>query len=423
MTGEPAAGAPTRNGSSGSVARSPLEAPASQRRADRPERHKGPQLGHRDAWVEVELDAIVANARALASLCAPDCQLAPVVKGNAYGHGAVAVSRALTEAGFGMLCVATLDEAIELRSARIRGRILLLYEPPLGALDDVLDANVEVALGTPEGLEAVAALSETDRHRMAIQLKLDTGMSRQGLRLDRIEQLEDALRLVAGSVRGIWTHLADGANQQTATEQLKRFDEAVLWLRCLGIAAERHTSGSAAILAGYGTAYEMARPGLALYGVIPDEYAETGAALPVELRPAMAIRARPIRVEWLPSGTPVGYGGTYKTTKPTKLVLLPIGYGDGLCRSLGNGRSRAIYHGRKATIVGRVSMDSCAVDVTDLGPTPPVNRDSVFTLVGGEGGERTSIEELARAAGTIPQEILLGFDDRLPIVYVPASLD
>lgn len=186
------------------------------------------QLGHRDAWVEVDLDAIVANAHALLSLCSPVCRLAPVVKANGYGHGAVQVSRALTEAGFGAICVATLDEAIELRSAGIRGRILLLYEPPFRALGHAFDANVEVTLGSPEGLEAVVALPESDRHQIAIQLKLDTGMSRQGLCPDRIDRYEGALRLLAGAVRGVWTHLADGANQPTATAQLKQFDEAVL---------------------------------------------------------------------------------------------------------------------------------------------------------------------------------------------------
>ena len=376
------------------------------------------KVEHRDAWVEVDLDAIVANAGRLASLCASGCRSAPVVKANAYGHGAVPVSRALVDAGFDALCVATLDEALELRSAGIGVRILLLYEPPARAIGEALDARVEVTLGTREGLMAARALSATDRRRIGIQLKLDTGMSRQGLRHDRIEEFEDDLRALAGAVVGVWSHLSNGADRVVTTAQLGRFDLAVGWLRGLGIDAERHTSGSAGILAGLGTAYEMARPGLAVYGVVPAEWADSAVPLPIELVPAMAVRARPVRAEDLEVGARVGYGGTFEVTEPTQVTLLPVGYADGLRRSLGNGRSCVIHSGVKLPVVGRVSMDSCTVDTTALGPGRLVDRDSVFTLVGSDLGQTTTIEELARTAATVPQEILLGFDDRLPFVYL-----
>jgi alanine racemase len=373
--------------------------------------------GHRDAWVEIDLAAIGANARALGSLCSPGCVIAPVVKANAYGHGSVPVSRALGEAGCGVLCVATLDEAFELRSAGIRTRILLLYEPPLHALGDALLANAEVTLGSADGLEAALALPAADRRRLAIQLKIDTGMSRQGLLADRMERVEAQLRSLAGSVRGVWTHLANGADRATATAQLGRFDRAVSWLRDIGIEGERHTSGSAAIMAGYGTAYEMARPGLALYGCCPAEWPDTGMALPIPLRPAMSVRARPSRVEWLPVGARVGYGGTFEVKKPARIALLPVGYADGMRRDLANGMSCVLVSGRKVPVVGRASMDSCTVDVTELGADVPIGRHSVFTLVGRDGNQVVAIEELARAARTIPQEILLGFDRRLPVSY------
>lgn len=304
-----------------------------------------PRLSHRDAWVEVDLGAIVANARALGSLCAPGCHPAPVVKANAYGHGAVPVSRALVAAGFDTLCVATLDEGLELRAAGIDARLLLLYEPPMHALGDAIDARLEVTVSTRDGLEAVRRLSGDRRRRLRLQLKVDTGMSRQGLRYDRIEASEGALRGIAGSVCGIWTHLVDGADPAVAAAQLAHFDTVVAWLRGVGIEGDRHTSGSAGILSGFGTGYEMARPGLSLYGVVPAEWQDTGRPMPIGLRPAMSVRARPVRIEWLEAGEHVGYGATFEVTRHTLVVLLPIGYADGWRRNLGNGRSSVIRSG------------------------------------------------------------------------------
>jgi alanine racemase len=174
-------------------------------------------------------------------------------------------------------------------------------------------------------------------------------------------------------------------------------------------------AASAAILSRRGTGYEMARPGLSLFGVVPAEYEATGSPLPISLRAAMTVRARAERLEWVPPGTRVGYGGTFETAEPTLLALLPLGYADGLRRNLGNERSSALHRGSRFQIVGRVSMDSCVVDATAAGEG--LTRESVWTIVGRDGGESITIEEVARLGGTVPQEILVGFDDRLPIVY------
>jgi len=372
-----------------------------------------PSLEHRDAWLEVDLAAIAENARTLETLCSPNCHVAPVIKGNAYGHGAVPVARALADAGFDPLCVATLDEALELRAAGLRGRVILLYEPPLRALATAIAAGVEVTIASPEGVDAVLGVPAGCRARVAVQLKIDTGMSRQGLRFDALGQLAEKLRALAPSVTGVWTHLSDGADP-VADQQLGRFDQSVAELQGLGIMAPRHSSGSAAIMCGRGTHYELVRPGLALFGIRPAEIDDRGQPVPVRLRSAMTVRARPVRIVTLPRGTRVGYGGTFTTTRTTRLATLPVGYADGLRRSLGAAQTSALCRSARAPIVGRISMDSCAVDVTDL---ENVTRGSVFTLVGEDSGNAITVEQLARAAGTIPQEILLGFDGRLPKVY------
>lgn len=372
------------------------------------------EMAHRDAWVEVDLGAVVANARALAERLGGVARVAPVVKANAYGHGAVPVSRALAAAGFGPFCVATVGEAIRLREAGLGGAIIVLYEPPLRALPDAAQAGLDVTLGDARAVELVSQRPAVERERLRLQLKIDTGMTRQGLRLDDLEALRLPLRAIAGCVRGIWTHFADGADRDLTDVQLACFDEAVAMLRNLGVQAPRHVAGSAAVLAGLGQRYEFARPGLSLYGAIPTEFSEHIGSANIELRPAMAVRARSIRIVDVPSGTAVGYGGTFVTERPSRLATLPLGYADGLRRSLGNEQGCALIAGRRVPIVGRISMDSCVVDVTDIGGVDPA---TVFTLLGSDGPDAITLEEISQRAGTIPQEMAVGFDSRLPYAY------
>lgn len=371
-------------------------------------------IAHRDAWVEVDLDAVVANAHALAELAGGSSRIGPVVKADAYGHGAVPVARALAEARFAPLCVATIDEGLALRRAGIGCDVVVLYAPPLRALGDAAEARLDVTLGDAASVEWVAGLPDVERHALRLQLKIDTGMTRQGLRPVEFDGLRASLVALAGSVRGVWTHFADGADAGVTGTQVARFDEAVARLRGLGIDAPRHVAGSAAVLAGVGRQYEFARPGLSLYGAIPVEFTERRGAAPIPLRPAMAVRARPARLVEVPAGTEVGYSGAFTTDRPSRLATLPLGYADGLRRSLGDGRGEVLVGGTRATIVGRISMDSSVVDVTDI---EAAGRESVFTVLGADGPHAISLEELSRRAGTIPQEMAVGFAARLPYVY------
>lgn len=369
---------------------------------------------HRDAWVEVDLDAVVANARALEAWMDSTARIAPVVKANAYGHGAAAVSRALAAAGFGPLCVATVDEGLALRAAGIGGDVIVLYGPPLRAIRDASEARLDVTLADATSVEWVAQLPGVEREALRLQLKIDTGMTRQGLRLEEFERLRPSLMVLADSVHGVWTHFADGANARTTSSQLVRFDDAVARLRGLGIDAPRHVAGSAAVLAGVGRKYEFARPGMSLYGVVPVEFAAQLGAAPIMLRAAMSVRARPVRLVDVPAGTEVGYSGTFTTKHRSRLATLPFGYADGLRRSLGDGRGEVLVGRTRAPIVGRISMDSCVVDVSNI---EAAGRDSVFTLLGTDGSIAITLEELSSRADTIPHEMAVGFAARLPYVY------
>lgn len=383
-------------------------------------RLNGRAIAHRDAWVEVDLGAVVANAQALAERLGGAACVAPVVKANAYGHGAVPVARALAAAGFGPFCVATVDEAIQLREAGVGGSIIVLYEPPLRAFPDAAHVGLDITLGDARTVELISQRPLVERERLRLQLKIDTGMTRQGLRLDDLEALRRPLRMLAGSVRGIWTHFADGADREMTGVQLARFDDAVAMLRNLGVEAPRHVAGSAAVLAGVGRRYEFARPGLSLYGAIPAEFSEHSGPAGIELRPAMAVRARSVRLADVPTGTAVGYGGTFVTERPSRVATLPLGYADGLRRSLGNGQGCALTTGRRVPIVGRISMDSCVVDVTDIDGIDPA---TVFTLLGSDGADAITLEEISQRAGTIPQEMAVAFDSRLPYTYAEPGND
>jgi alanine racemase len=371
-------------------------------------------IAHRDAWVEVDVGAVIANAHALAEWMGGAGRIAPVVKANAYGHGAVHVSRALAAAGFAPLCVATVDEGLALRGAGIGGDVVVLYGPPLRALRDAAAAQLDVTLGDSASIVWVAKLPASERRALRLQLKIDTGMTRQGIRREELDTLRPSLAKFAGSVRGVWTHLADGADTRATTAQLACFDEAVALLRDLGIDAPRHVAGSAAVLAGFGRQYEFARPGMSLYGAVPFEFTEHLGAAPIALRPAMSIRARPARLIEVPAGVAVGYSGAFVTERPSRLATLPLGYADGLRRSLGDGGGQVLVGGVLARTVGRISMDSCVVDVSDV---RAAGRDSVFTLLGSDGPDAITLEEMSRWAGTIPQEMAVGFAARLPYVY------
>lgn len=366
---------------------------------------------HRRAWIEVDLDAVVANAAALHSLLPASTRLMAVVKADAYGHGAIPVALALERSGVNRFGVATLDEGLALRDAGIRGRILVLYDIPADAVADARAASLDLSAGSLDALGALVAGAPSGPF---VHLKIDTGMTRQGVRLTEIEPGAAELREAAPFIAGIWTHLRDGADAESAGGQRAALRRALDALAALGVRGERHVSASAAILSRAVVDEDVARPGLALYGAVPDEFAASGGSLPVTLRPAMAVRARPVRLVEVPAGTPVGYGGTFVTDAPSRLATLPLGYADGMARTLSNGRGSALVRGRRVPIVGRISMDSLVVDVSAV---PGAGRDDVFTLLGRDGDEAISIEEMAVAAGTIPQEIGVRFNARLPRLY------
>jgi alanine racemase len=384
----------------------------------------------RSAWIEVDLDAIVANARSIEASLPAGTRLNAVVKGDAYGHGAVAVARALVAAGIGHLGVATFDEAVELRQAAISVPILVLYPIPPELAGEAMRHCLSLAAGDmvllDRTLGVLAGLSAAEVRpgaRLPIHLEVETGLGRGGILPEDVPAAVAAIESSARArLEGMWSHLANAGDRERTAAQAARIGVAAGLLEATGMAVpDRHLAASGGVLAASAPAYDFVRIGLSLYGLIPDGLAadERFEAVAAGLRPAMALRARPVRVADLPTGTGVSYGPTFTTSRPSRIATLPLGYADGLPRSLSN-RARVLVRGRRVPAVGTVAMDAVMVDVTDV-PGAPVSVDDEFTLIGTQGGETIAATEVAQWGNTISYEIVTAMSGRLPRVYYAAA--
>jgi alanine racemase len=367
----------------------------------------------RTAWLEIDLDALAANFGTLCRRAGDGVPVRPVVKADAYGHGAVPVAKALEAAGADGFCVATFDEAVALREAGIRRPIAVLYPVPVAAVPEAAHREIAVSAGDADGLAttlAAAADLEPDR-RLAIELEVDTGLGRGGFVPGAITDAAGRLDEAPGAVlAGLWTHFQAVDDLEITATQVARFEAVIADLRDAGIALPaRHVAASAALLTDAGLlAYDGVRPGLAIYGIVPDE-----------LQPVMALYARPVRVVDLPSGTGISYGPTFRTTRPSRIATLPVGYGDGWSRTLSN-RSEAIVRGTRVPLVGNVAMDAVMADVTDV-PGDPITVADEFTLIGSNGGQRITVGDVAQERTTISWEVMTNMSYRLPRVYHAAT--
>jgi alanine racemase len=379
----------------------------------------------RTAWLEIDLEALSGNLAVLRELAGPGVPIRPVVKADAYGHGGVPVALALEAAGADGFCVAAIDEALELRGGGVRGPILVLYPIPPASVREAARLGIAVTGGDGPTLDRIvrAAAAIDPARPLAIDLEVDTGLGRGGL---AEADLAAAARLVAGSpgvvLSGVWTHFQAVEDAAITADQTARFEAAVAAIAAAGVELPpRHVAASAALMVDGIVAYDGARPGLAVYGLVPDELDPTAVSPRAEgrLRPVMALIARPVRVADLPAGHGVSYGPTFRTTRPSRIATLPLGYGDGWSRSLSN-RASAIVRGRRVPLVGNVAMDAVMADVTDV-PGPPVDTSDEFVLIGRSGDERIGVDELARLRTTNSWEVVTGMSRRLPRVYHAAA--
>jgi alanine racemase len=379
----------------------------------------------RTAWLEIDLDALRGNLAVLRDLAGPGIAVRPVVKADAYGHGAVPVALALEATGVDGLCVAAFDEALELRAGGVRAPILVLFPAPAGWVEDAARLGIALAGGDREGLAGLVrtAAAIGASRPLAIELEVETGLGRGGF---AEADLVEAARLVAGSpgidLAGLWTHLQAVEDPDLTRTQMARFEAAAAAVASAGVELPlRHVAASAAILTDGIVGYDGVRPGLAIYGLIPDELerAVVPPAVVAGLRPVMALYARAVRVADLPAGWGVSYGPTFRTARPSRIATLPVGYGDGWSRALSN-RASAIVRGRRVPLIGNVAMDAVMADVTDV-PGPPVDGNDEFVLLGAVGDVRITAADLARERNTNSWEVVTTMARRLPRVYHAAS--
>jgi alanine racemase len=367
----------------------------------------------RPTWAEIDLEAFDANASTLASLLPDGAAMIAVLKADAYGHGAVELARRCEQNGVAMIAVALIEEGLELRRAGISLPVLVLGPLNEQQIRIAVDEGLTLGIPGPEELEAAAHVAQ--EREVAIHLKIDSGMGRMGCvetELPRVvELLQSAPNL---RLEAIYTHFANASDPDDplTSRQLARFETLLATLRQAGVTAPRqHAANSAAALRGLVGPGDFVRIGLALVGGDPLDHPLPQGHPP--LRPVMRWRTEIARLKELPEGHIVGYGATFRTSRPSRIATLPVGYADGYGRRLSN-RGEVLVRGRRVPVVGRVSMDLVTIDVTDLPEAAPGDE---VVLLGVQGTEQITVEELAVKLDTISHEVFCAVGSRVPRIY------
>ena len=372
------------------------------------------------AWVEVDLEAIKNNARAWKSFTKAPTRFCAVVKANAYGHGSVRVAQALRTVGVDMFAVATVAEGVRLREGGIHEPIILLAQPPITSVGTLVAQRIMPAVYDLEFLGKLAEEALNQGEVARYHLAVDTGMDRIGVSPDAAAEfmtMADKLRGV--ELDGVFTHFAtaDRITDWDFSVQARRFQDAVASIRDAGIdPGIVHCANTPTTVLHPEYHFDMVRVGVGLYGLHPADTTRDK----LQLTQAMSVRARVTRAVCPAVGEGVGYGMTYRISRSgTQVCTIPLGYADGLSRVYSNNLS-VLCQGRRLRQVGNICMDQCMFEVPENlpGGMRPVEQGDVVTLVGRDGDEFVSIEELAEKMGTINYEVACQFDIRLPKVYV-----
>ena len=370
--------------------------------------------GQRAALV-IDVDAIAGNVARLTEVAGP-AQVMAVVKADAYGHGLLPSARAARAGGATWLGVALLEEALALRADGDVDPILAWLGVPGDAWSDAVAANIDIGVSTLWQLDEIAPAAVTSGRPARIQLKLDTGLSRNGATVAEWPELVGKVAALQAEgvvdVVGIWSHfvLADSPSSDTVAQQLRVFDEGVEFARTQGVTPQlRHIANSAATFALPHARYELVRPGIAVYGLSPG--GEVGPARELGIRPAMTLAARLAHAKQVPAGQGVSYGHEYVTTTAANLGLVPLGYADGIPRRAGN-VGPLLGAGARRVIAGRVCMDQFVVDFGSDG----IAAGDEVVLFG--DGDAPTADDWAVATGTINYEIVTRVGPRVPRRYV-----
>ncbi|MBQ6430520.1 MAG: alanine racemase [Oscillospiraceae bacterium] len=371
-------------------------------------------------WADISLDNLNHNYQALRAKVPSGCRFLGVVKADAYGHGAVPVSRRLTELGAEYLAVSNIEEAVQLRYGGIRGPILILGYTPVKFAEDLSKMGLRQEVHSLEYARSLNEQLKGLRRKLHVHIKLDTGMSRLGFfaydHPQTIDELKEIAQMENLHIEGIFTHFPvadsiDGADASFTRTQFERFTAMLSALDGAGIRPEiRHCCNSGASILYPEYALDMIRPGIATYGILPSGDLRGM----IDLKPVMSLRSTIFQIRDFEPNVTVSYGRTYTTEEPERIAVVGIGYADGLSRSFSNNIS-FLLHGRRVPQIGRICMDMCMIDVTKV---PDAKVGDIVTIFGEDGDDSIEVDSLSCRLNTIPYEILCGINKRIPRIYM-----
>lgn len=360
-----------------------------------------------NAWIEVDLEAVAHNVGALRDWVGAGVELIAVVKANAYGHGVAGIAPALEAAGVERFAVVWPSEAVALRDCGISRPLLVLGHAFPGDAPGCVARDITLTAHSLALIEAVSNAAKDQGKTAKVHILVDTGLHREGVGIDdAVAMAEAARRLPNIEVEGLSTHMAnaDEPDDSYADAQHARFEEAVKRLPWIPF---RHVANSATAIRREAFRWQGVRLGLSLHGVLPPN--SPGP----DVRPVLSLKARLARVSEVPAGDGVSYGLTWRAERPSRVGLVPVGYADGWRRSLGNTGS-VLVHGKRCPIAGRVAMDQFIIDVTGLEGCAEGDEG---VLIGEQGGDRITADEVAELAGTISWDVLASLQSRVPRLY------
>jgi alanine racemase len=363
-------------------------------------------------WAEINLAAVRFNINNIQKKLGKNIELMAIVKCNAYGHGAIEVSRQALNLGVKALGVSSLYEGIELRDIFKDVPIVVLSSGMSGQAEEFIEYNLSSVVCTWQMTNALADAARKRGTRAKVHIKIDTGMGRIGVWHERADEFtRQVYKMSDIEIEGICSHFATSDEQSLdfAKQQFEWFNRCLEKIKDLPIRF-KHISNTGAIFNLPEAHLNMVRPGLSIYGVSPSEYVKGAESL----RPALSLKTKVAFLKTIPTGRTLSYARTYKTEKEMKVATLPVGYGDGYPLSLSN-KGYVLIRGKKARILGAVTMDQIMVDVTDI---KDVKTEDSAVLIGKQGNEEITTTEIARMAGTIPYEIFTSINKRVQRVYL-----
>ena len=374
------------------------------------------QESHRPVWAEIDLDCVAHNIREFQRIVPPNTQIMAIVKADGYGHGAFDVAKAALQAGASRLAIAFLEEGIVLRRKGISAPIHMLGvsapETEIAVIEHELFPTIFTVESAKRFSEAGNVLGKT----VSFHLKLDTGMGRIGVRPEQLPTFLDAVRQLPNlEIEGVFSHFskADEYDKAYTQKQLQRYNECLKMISEAGFYPQiRYLANSAGTMEIPESHFDMVRIGISLYGLYPSDEVDPAR---INLRPVMSWKTRIAHLKTLPPGEAVSYGGMFVTQRPTKVATLPLGYADGFRRLLWAKNWCVLVRGQRAPVIGKICMDMCMVDVTDI---EGVENGDEVVLIGTQGNESISTDEMAVKLDTINYEISCLVGKRVPRVYV-----